>query len=148
MPFHAAAGGLEHGAFSTGERKKRTPPERGTRTAEAMRSVQLHFATPPPAFHWCSEKTGLRRRRNRVSSSTRFLLLPSSVFWALRSRQSAAVLYAVPWQCVPLFPQVFVSSFLRLKAHRVPVHHGQYSFVVYSKKWADRDGRASHTKRR
>ena len=43
VPFPAADGGLAHGTFFAGERRKRTPTERVAHTAEALRSVQLHF---------------------------------------------------------------------------------------------------------
>ena len=50
VPFPAADGGLEDGALTAGQRKKRTSAERTAHTAEALRTVQAHFGDSAPYF--------------------------------------------------------------------------------------------------
>ena len=49
-PFPAADGGLEDGALTAGQRKKRTSAEKSAHTAEALRTVQAHFGDSAPYF--------------------------------------------------------------------------------------------------
>ena len=94
VPFPEADGGLAHGAFSAGESKKRTPAERAAHTAEALRSVQLHFGDSAPYLP-------LGRPENRARKDK-----PGSDKWKPPEMAKAAIHFHVIGTVVVVQPEV------------------------------------------